>query len=33
MTAEYVNTGKIQGGGKVKKIIMDNLDLLPEIRR
>ena len=33
MTAEYVNTGKIQGGGKVKRIIMDNLNLLPEIRK
>lgn len=29
MVGEYVNIGKIKGGGKIKKIIMENLNLLP----
>lgn len=33
MTAEFINVGKIQGGGKVKRIIMENLELMPEIKR
>ena len=31
MTGEYINTGKIQGGGKIKRLIISNLDLLPNI--
>ena len=30
MLAEYMNTGKLKGGGKIKKIFMNNLHLLPE---
>ena len=33
MTGEYINTGKIQGGGKIKRIILENINLLPEIRK
>lgn len=31
IVAEYINVGKIVGGGKLKKIIMDNLAILPEV--
>lgn len=31
MVAEYINVKKIVGGGKLKKIIMENLNLLPDI--
>lgn len=30
MLAEYMNTGKLKGGGKIKKIFMNNLHLLPQ---
>lgn len=33
MIGEFVNLGKIKGGGKIKKIIMDNIHLLPEIKK
>ncbi len=29
MVGEYVNLGKIKGGGKVKRLIMENIHLLP----
>ena len=31
LTAEYLNVGSIKGGGKLKKLIMENLAFLPEI--
>ena len=33
MTAEFLNMGKIIGGGKLKKLIMDNQDLMPKLSR
>lgn len=33
MMAEYINKGKIIGGGKVKKAILDNLTLVPKINK
>lgn len=32
IVAEYLNVGKIVGGGKLKKIVMDNLSILPDIQ-
>lgn len=31
MIAEFLNVGKIVGGGKLKKIIMDNIAIMPDI--
>lgn len=31
MLGELINKGKIIGGGKLKKAIMDNVDLVPKI--
>lgn len=30
MLAEYINTGRIVGGGKIKRLIMDHIDRMPE---
>lgn len=31
MIAEFLNVGKIVGGGKLKKIIMNNIAIMPDI--
>lgn len=31
MMGEYVNTGKIIGGGKLKRLLMDNINVIPKI--
>jgi len=33
MMGEYVNTGKIIGGGKLKRLIVENKDVVPQIDR
>lgn len=33
MIAEYINIGKIVGGGKVKRAIMDHLECIPPIEK
>lgn len=33
MMAEYINKGKIVGGGKVKRALVNNLDLMPNINK
>lgn len=30
MLAEFINTGKIVGGGKIKRLIVGNVDRIPE---
>ena len=32
IVAEYLNVGKIVGGGKLKKVVMENLAILPDIQ-
>ena len=31
MMGEYANTGKIIGGGKLKRLLVDNIDVIPKI--
>jgi hypothetical protein len=31
MIAEYLNVGKIVGGGQIKRVIMNNLHIIPDI--
>jgi hypothetical protein len=32
MLAEYLNVGKIVGGGQIKRVIMNNLQFMPDIQ-